>query len=65
MPIARIHVLQGRYDEQRLGHVSKAVRNVLIETFGIRAEVVKAGNVPDVSPRHPAKSVHPLLGVDT
>jgi hypothetical protein len=31
VPIARIHVLEGRDDEQRLGHVSKAVQDVLIK----------------------------------
>jgi phenylpyruvate tautomerase PptA (4-oxalocrotonate tautomerase family) len=55
MPIARIHVLQGRYDEQRLGHVSTAVQDALIETFGNPAEVVKPVNVPTLVRRHPAK----------
>ena len=26
MPLAKIHVLEGRYDERRLGNVSKADR---------------------------------------
>jgi hypothetical protein len=30
MPIAKIHVLEGRYDERRLGNVSKAVQDSLI-----------------------------------
>ena len=30
MPIAKIHVLEGRYDERRLGNVSKAVQEALI-----------------------------------
>jgi hypothetical protein len=29
VPIATIHVLEGRYDERRLGHVSKAVQDAL------------------------------------
>ena len=29
MPIAKIHVLDGRYDERRLGDVSKAVQEAL------------------------------------
>ncbi len=31
VPIARIHVLEGRYDEQRLSHVSEAVQDALIK----------------------------------
>ena len=30
MPVAKIHVLEGRYDERRLGSVSKAVQESLI-----------------------------------
>ena len=30
MPLAKIHVLEGRYDERRLGNVSKAVQDALI-----------------------------------
>lgn len=30
MPVAKIHVLEGRYDERRLGNVSKAVQDSLI-----------------------------------
>ena len=29
MPLAKIHVLEGRYDERRLGNVSKAVQDAL------------------------------------
>jgi hypothetical protein len=35
MPIARIHVLEGRYDERRLGNVSKAVQDSLISILTI------------------------------
>ncbi len=35
MPLAKIHVLEGRYDEARLGKVSAAVQNALIEVLGI------------------------------
>jgi Tautomerase enzyme len=35
MPLAKIHVLEGRYDEARLGKVSQAVQNSLIEGLGI------------------------------
>ena len=35
MPIATIHVAEGRYDERRLGHVSKAVQDALINVLKI------------------------------
>ena len=35
MPIAKIHVLEGRYDERRLGKVSKAVQEALISILKI------------------------------
>jgi phenylpyruvate tautomerase PptA (4-oxalocrotonate tautomerase family) len=38
MPIAKIHVLEGQYDEARLGKVSSAVQNGLINALGIPPE---------------------------
>jgi hypothetical protein len=35
MPLAKIHVLEGRYDEARLAKMSEAVQNALIEVLGI------------------------------
>jgi hypothetical protein len=35
MPLAKIHVLEGRYDDARLGKVSQAVQSALIATLGI------------------------------
>jgi phenylpyruvate tautomerase PptA (4-oxalocrotonate tautomerase family) len=35
MPVAKIHVLQGQYDEARLGKVSAAVQDALISALGI------------------------------
>ena len=35
MPVAKIHVLEGRYDEPRLGRVSNAVQQGLINALGI------------------------------
>ena len=35
MPLARIHVLEGRYDERRLSNVSKAVQDALISILKI------------------------------
>jgi 4-oxalocrotonate tautomerase len=38
MPIARIHVLEGRYDERRLGQVSKAVQEALMSVLKIPSD---------------------------
>jgi phenylpyruvate tautomerase PptA (4-oxalocrotonate tautomerase family) len=38
MPIAKIHVLEGRYDKDRLDKVSQAVQSALINTLGIPAD---------------------------
>ena len=38
MPVAKIHVLEGRYDEARLRKVSSAVQNGLISALGIPPE---------------------------
>ena len=38
MPIATIHVREGRYDERRLGHVSKAVQDALISVLKIPSD---------------------------
>jgi len=38
MPFTRIHVLEGRYDENRLGHVSKAVQDALISVLKIPSD---------------------------
>jgi hypothetical protein len=35
MPVAKIHVLEGRYDDARLGRVSNAVQQGLISALGI------------------------------
>src|SRR5467141_3394711 len=35
MPVAKIHVLDGRYDEARLGRVSNAIQHSLISALGI------------------------------
>ena len=35
MPLAKIHVLEGRYDERRLGNVSKAVQESLISVLKV------------------------------
>src|SRR3989441_9758351 len=38
MPLAKIHVLEGRYNEARLGKVSNAVQHGLISALGIPPE---------------------------
>ncbi|HEV8645714.1 MAG TPA: tautomerase family protein, partial [Burkholderiales bacterium] len=38
MPIAKIHVLEGRYDERRLTKVSEAVQEALISILKIPAD---------------------------
>jgi hypothetical protein len=35
MPLAKVHVLEGRYDEARLAKMSEAIQNALIEVLGI------------------------------
>ena len=35
MPLVKIHVLEGRYDERRLGKVSKAVQDALMSVLKI------------------------------
>ena len=39
MPVAKIHVLEGRYDQVRLGKVSRAVQDGLMSALGIPHEV--------------------------
>ena len=38
MPIATIHVLEGRYDEARLGRVSRAVQDALIRILKVPSD---------------------------
>src|SRR5258707_1932034 len=38
MPLAKIHVLEGRYTEARLGKVSDAVQHSLMSALGIPAD---------------------------
>ena len=38
MPLAKIHVLEGRYDERRLSNVSKAVQDALIGTLKVPSD---------------------------
>jgi len=38
MPVAKIHVLEGHYDERRLSNVSKAVQDALISILKIPSD---------------------------
>ena len=38
MPLAKIHVLEGRYDEPRLSNVSKAVQDALLSILKIPSD---------------------------
>jgi 4-oxalocrotonate tautomerase len=38
MPVATIHVLEGRYDDARLAKVSGAVQNALVASLGIPSD---------------------------
>ena len=38
MPLAKIHVLEGRYDERRLSNVSNAVQDALISVLRIPSD---------------------------
>ena len=38
MPLAKIHVLEGQYDEARLARVSSAVQEGLVSTLGIPSD---------------------------
>jgi Tautomerase enzyme len=38
MPVAKIHVLEGQYDEARLGKLSGAIQDALISALGIPPE---------------------------
>lgn len=35
MPLAKVHVLEGQYDNTRLGKMSEAIQDALIEILGV------------------------------
>jgi hypothetical protein len=35
VPLAKVHVLEGQYDKTRLGKMSEAIQNALIEVLGV------------------------------
>jgi len=38
MPLAKIHVLEGRYDQRRLGNVSRAIQDALISILKVPSD---------------------------
>jgi hypothetical protein len=61
VPIARIHVLEDRYDERRLGHVSKAVQDALISVLKIPSD--DFFQMIHVLPRNRFLHSHSFLGM--
>jgi hypothetical protein len=35
MPLAKVHLLEGQYDRARIGQLSEAIQNALIDVLGI------------------------------
>jgi phenylpyruvate tautomerase PptA (4-oxalocrotonate tautomerase family) len=62
MPIAKIHVLDGQYDEARLGKVSSAVQNGLISALGIPPE--DFFQILHVLPRNQYRHTPSFLGLN-
>ena len=44
MPFAKIHVLEGQYDEARLGKVSKAVQDGLMSALGVPPDASRSSH---------------------
>jgi hypothetical protein len=61
MPVAKIHVLEGQYDEARLRKVSSAVQNGLISALGIPPE--DFFQIIHVLPRHQFPHTPSFLGL--
>ena len=61
MPLAKIHVLEGRYDERRLGKVSGAVQDALISVLKIPSD--DFFQIIDVLPRNRFLHTPSFLGM--
>jgi len=61
MPITTIHVLEGRYDERRLGDVSQAVQDALIRVLKVPSD--DFFQVIHVLPRHRFLHTPSFLGM--
>jgi len=44
MPLAKIHVLEGRYDQNRMAKVSAAIQAALMNTLRVPAEANSSSN---------------------
>lgn len=62
MPVAKIHVLDGQYDEARLDKVSGAIQNALIGTLGIPPE--DFFQIIHVLPRSQYRHTRSFLGLN-
>src|SRR5437879_12185774 len=62
MPLAKIQVLEGQYDEARLGKVSSAVQNGLISALGIPPE--DFFQIIHILPRSPFLHTPSFLGLN-
>jgi hypothetical protein len=62
MPVAKIHVLEGRYDERRLTNVSKAVQDALINILKIPSD--DFFQVIHELPRHRFLHTPSFLGIE-
>jgi hypothetical protein len=62
MPLAKLHMLEGQYDEARLDKVSSAVQNALIGALGIPPE--DFFQIVHVLPKSQYRHTPSLLGLD-
>jgi Tautomerase enzyme len=61
MPLAKIHVLEGRYDERRLGNVSQAVQEALMSVLKVPAD--DFFQIIHVLPRHQFRHTPSFVGM--
>src|SRR5438874_12136447 len=60
MPLAKVHLLEGQYDKTRLGQMSEAIQNALIEVLG--APTVDFFQIHHVLPRDRYRHTPAFLG---
>ena len=63
MPLAKIHVLEGQYDKSRLGKMSQAIQDALIEVLGIPTD--DFFQIHHVLPRDRYRTRRPFLDKNT
>src|SRR6266404_7338551 len=61
MPLAKLHVLEGQYDETRLAKASAAIQSALIEVLGIPPD--DFFQIPHVLPRNRYLHTPTFLGL--